>query len=342
MNADSIQDSTRVVVSALRYGAIIPNTRAEMWRDVFLLPGADLRGGIFCNHLNVEGGDVQVREAVYARGEVRVSAAAPAGEAAAKQPVTFHSAIVSGDAIKVESGTFKTRLLSNVHGRIVNLDGAIVFGNIYATRVSLKNCVVLGGVFAKGALTVQNSVLATFTADNATLHDHTRLLFPAAMARAELRIAGSVEVLAGLDLSKPDTIGGGAVSVTQADVYAVRNPTPEDGAPANVQLLSLNQRVLEGEELLGAFARNKRVLDVAALWPHLPKREQDAAYGGAGAELEARLTRLLETPTLPRLEGYARIETLYGRPEIEAALRRFSDSKTADYYRDHSRGERSG
>ena len=56
MQSDSIQDSTRYVVSDTHDGSVLPGTRIEMWRDVYLLSGANVVGGVWCGSLTVSWG----------------------------------------------------------------------------------------------------------------------------------------------------------------------------------------------------------------------------------------------------------------------------------------------
>jgi len=97
MNIDSIQDSTRVVLSELRHGSIIPGNRAEMWRELFLLPGADLRGSAFGKSLYVEGPDVNVEASIYVRESIKVAESDKEGIQSGN--VTFGSCVTTPDSI---------------------------------------------------------------------------------------------------------------------------------------------------------------------------------------------------------------------------------------------------
>jgi hypothetical protein len=132
MEKDTIQDSTRVVLAQLRHGSILPGSRAEMWRDLYFLPGTDLRGGAFGNKLFVEGPNVHVESAVYLRGEINIRQSKD--QKPADGIVSFNSCVTTPDSLIISDVSFRTRFRANVYTGMVNLKNAIVYGNLYAKK----------------------------------------------------------------------------------------------------------------------------------------------------------------------------------------------------------------
>ena len=70
METDSIQDSTRYVVSDVHHGSILPGNRAEL--DVFILNNAEVKGAIWANDLTINGSNVLIEDSVYAKRTVLI------------------------------------------------------------------------------------------------------------------------------------------------------------------------------------------------------------------------------------------------------------------------------
>ena len=138
MQSDSIQDSTRYVISDTHHGSVLPGTRMEMWRDVYLLSGANVVGGVWCGSLTVSGGGVRVAESVYSHGPVAIqgeaegTASPDSSTDRVSAPVTFGSCITTPDSILVGDVPFKVRVFSDIFTKQLNLSNAFVYGNIFA------------------------------------------------------------------------------------------------------------------------------------------------------------------------------------------------------------------
>ena len=193
MTSDSIRDSTRYVVSDTHYGSIMPGNRMEMWRDVYLLRGADVHGGIWCGSLSVSGSGVNVSESVYCRGAASISR----GDKPAPKDsnVTFASCFTSPDSLVADPADFKVRFLSDIYTGQLNISNTIVYGNIFANRVTIRDSIVLGGVFCTGTADISNSLVSTFNVGNANLGENVSIFFPFAVAKEHINLSSSVRVL---------------------------------------------------------------------------------------------------------------------------------------------------
>lgn len=283
MPDDSIQDSTRYVVSDVHHGSVLPGERREMERDVYLLPGADVRGGLWSNELSVSGPDVRVADSVYSQGSVTVQRDEDVGSVGAGAEVTFGGGLTTPDALLVEATDFKTRFLSDLYVERLNLTNAFVFGNVYAKGAVIRNSVVLGSIFCKGALELSNSFVHTFQAHRAEIGENVSMFAPFALGREEIHLDAPVRALTFADIFEEDedlSAGSGEVVHLDADdVFEVRGATPDatsgDGAPTTQMVLSMTERILDSSLVQERLQRNKELLRRLSLSRHVDAEGQD-------------------------------------------------------------------
>ena len=315
MNLDSMQDGSRVVVSETRHGSILPSSRAELWRDLFFLPGARLHGSAWGNRLSVSGPDVAIDGAVYVRGELRVvpSEKRPArGERQAT--VTFGSSVAAADSIFTD-GAFTTRFRSNVYTSNAHLRGSVVYGNLYARNAIIRDSVILGGVFCRDTLTIENSIVATFRARRARLGYNVSLLFPVAAADETIEMAAPVRALSFLNLDKQGEEKGGVVLLDASDTYRIAGPDDH-----TLHVVSIDQRILDGKHLVDQFNQNQRLLELLVLAASLPPAQRDSLQK-TGEKIERRLQALLHERDLPEIHGFSSLEELLRRADVIEAIR---------------------
>lgn len=317
MNIDTVQDSTRVVVSGLRHGSILPGSRAEMWRDVYLNSGADLRGSVWGNRLSVQGPNVSIQDAVYVRGEIVVE---PSNDMETGQngSVTFGGCVTTPDSLVIQKAPFRTRILGSVYSGVVNLSNTIVYGNVYARNALLRNTVVLGGVFCRNSLLLEDSIVSTFRSRQVQIQKGVTLLFPVAISEAPAIFSSPMQALPFFDLSDPEGKAGGAVAMDARDMYPVQVRS-DDGKASQIHLLSLDERVLEASTIMENFRRNQRFLEGLSLGTHLVP-EYRAEFVERRSKLEDRLFSLLDVP-IAQVQGRSAVDDLLKSPDIVDTLR---------------------
>jgi len=176
MQPDSIKDSTRYIVSTLHHGSILPGNRAEMWRSVFLESGANINGGIWGDNLTILGPDIFIDNSVFVRGYIQIKKNKKIIEKG--KEVTFNSVVSTNDSIVIEDCDFRTRFTSDIYAKKINLNKAIVYGNLYCKSAQIKNSIVLGGIYCEGELRINNSIVFTFDADSVKIGKDVFLLSP--------------------------------------------------------------------------------------------------------------------------------------------------------------------
>lgn len=347
MTADRVEDSTRVVVDERHRGGVLPGSREEMWRDVYLVSGAAIGGPVWADRLQVEGPGVRVDESVYARSGIRVDRDADA-DTGPEMDVTFASSVTTPESLTVRDTDFRTRIRSNVYAGTVHLEGCVVYGNIYADRAILRNSLVLGGVYSDGELRAGESVLATFDVREARIEEGVSLLFPVAVTTESPELAGPVRVLCFCDLAQlmdgVEELGGSAVKLDRDDLHRIELPDRSDAdSRETVHALSLNRRLLDLHGLEDTLRTNRRVLEELALLDHLPEARQD--------ELDdERITRMEDTLLsvaagayeLSELEGVASVEELAERDDIQATLEMMQVANPKDRAREARSRDGSG
>lgn len=304
MRADSIQDSTRYVVSDVHHGSILPGKRSEMRRNVFLLPGADVKGAMWCNRLEITGPGVRVEKSVYSLGAVAIKPGEDdTGEEDISADVTLKSCITSADSIVVYAPNYRARFESDIYAKQVTLDGAVVYGNIFAERIQLRNSVVLGGVFASEVLVVENAIVGTFKTKRASLGHDTSLLLPYGLARDELTLASKMRILTFAQLGSESNGNGGSVHADQRDVFTVKIPTKDKAANEKVLIshkcISLSERILDTTSVIDRLKDNVKLLTYMVLGNHMDPSDRSLVFNRPASEIEERLWDLIEEPKRP-------------------------------------------
>lgn len=322
MKQDSISDSTRVVISSVHHGGVLPGSRAELWRDLYLLKGADVRGPLFGNQLVVRGSPVSVQDSVYVRGEVRVEKE-ETGESGGGS-VTFGSCLSTPDSLLVERDTARVRFLSNLYCGNVNLTNSIVFGNVYAQNATLRNSVVLGGVFCQKKLAAEDCVLATFSAEEAELGERVSLLFPIAMASVSIRLTSPVRALSFFYLPESEKPSldesGGVTLLDEADIYQVETSSQDSEPIKGTRILTADQRILDTASVLDRFAKNRQLLESLTLSGILDPQSRTEEVTLDLDALEDLLMGINSIDELPELEGGSPIDDLFRRKDVADAV----------------------
>jgi len=151
--------------------SVLPQSSRDLSRDIKVQDNVVIEGGIFGNHVEVSGGDVGCRGAVYASSELYL-------RSDLQGYVHFHKAVASADSVAALLTSGRAIFGSDINARQVKLKNCFVGGSIFAQEVSLEKCVVLGGVFAAKELTVTDCILGTFHTPAADLAGINYLLYP--------------------------------------------------------------------------------------------------------------------------------------------------------------------
>lgn len=156
--------------------SIIPFLKKELNRTVNLHGNVVLGGAIYCQNLEVFGGNIFVKKSVYAEEALTIK-----GEEGGM--VWFNSPVNAEHSILVdEKCEMRVRFGKTVRSQSINLYNTIVYGNVIADNVTLKNSVVLGGVFASKKLQVDNSIVGTYHTPQLMHFNNMGLLYPMAVS----------------------------------------------------------------------------------------------------------------------------------------------------------------
>lgn len=325
---DSIQDSTRYVVKDIHHGSIMPATRAEMKRDVFLLPGADIRGGIWANDLNIEGPKINVEEAVYSTNSIKIKGSKDFKKGSKTKDlslVTFRSSVSTADSIVVDKIDFKIRFMSDIYTHKINIKNSIVYGNIFSDSAIIDNSIVLGGVFCKDKLEISNSMVSTFRAKNVTLLENVYLFFPYAIADENIDLKEPIKAITFLNLYKDIKSKrkgmenfGGVIELDEDDIFSTKagKVLGFDDEEKDVKLLSAAERILDISKVKKHFRYNKEFLEKIALRSHYKDEEMLESIEKPLLELEERLWNILKTKKVNTIKGTTQIEDLFERKEL--------------------------
>lgn len=277
MPQDSIQDSTRYVVSDVHHGSVLPGERREMDRDVYLLSGADVRGGLWSNKLSVAAPDINVEGSVYAKGSITIGAQrhsdirdSDIGDSDMRGVRRTETVLAEeSTATKLQEGdSVETRELGrgdegsadDHSGKAVRFGGCVTTpddlliegsahssdsfktrfdSDVYAGRLNISDAVVLGNIYAKGAV-IRNSVVlgGVFCQDQLTLSN----CFVHTFQAEKVRVEEKVSIFAPFALAQESIdLQAPVRAVSFADLFGDKGLTvddePEDGFDDGVVLL---------------------------------------------------------------------------------------------------------
>lgn len=278
MERDKISDDVRYVVSGRHIGAIFPTKVMELNREVYLHDGADVTGALYAHSLYVRGGHVSVSRSVVVKNSLKISL-----ETAGL--INFKSSLSVGRSLYIEnlSEDNYIRVRGDVHLQNANMKNMIVYGNIYGHHIHLENTAVLGGIFATGRVTVQNSLIGTFLAQQAELRKGTTLWLNNGIGVQGLELAEEIrgfsfslpELFLDLVKGKPADIPFETFGLTPADVRTLsrsffqqsvsgEEPTPDagesepgpDSTPAVASFLS--DEMLKGADSIHCLTLSPR------------------------------------------------------------------------------------
>lgn len=222
-------DATEIILQDnLVRGAILPQKISELTRNVILNGNVEIEGAVFGNTIQVRGGDVVVKGAVFAQKELYISSDV-------KDEVMFMKAVGSADSITSRTNGCRPTFCSDINGKSVTLQNCYVAGSIYADEISLDNCVVIGGVFATQEARISNSIVGTFNTPRVTLDGIVQMLLPSAFT-----------------IESPDISSGPRLyNLALADLGALFRGLPEDALsgriPMNLETDEVKSNLIDGE-----------------------------------------------------------------------------------------------
>ncbi len=274
MKADSIQDSTRYIVSELHRGSIIPGNRAEMWRSIYLDSGANIVGGIWGGELEITGGDIKVDDSTYIRGSISIlKSTAKKAKGSDKDEIEFGSTVTSSESLSINKGAPITRFCSDLYVGQLNLRNAIVYGNIYCANARIENCIILGGIYCRGKLELTNSIVFVFKTNTLILNENVSLLAPYSISKEKFELNYPIRALTFYNiLNASDGDINGTVVLDEDDVFLVKYAENEsvndsEGQPppfSNVYILSIVERILNSQKIIEQFRKNKELIEFLA------------------------------------------------------------------------------
>ena len=325
---DSIQDSTRYVVSDLHYGSIMPGNRMEMMRDVFLIEKAKIEGGIYSNNLVLEGNTISIAKSVYARKSITIKEKNNNTKIKCNE---FSSTVVAADSILSEAANTKLRFKSDIYTDKLNVSNAIVFGNVFANHAIIRNSIVLGGIFVKNKLDISDSIFSTFRVKETVLGKNLFMFFPVALSELKIDVKYPICAISFFNISKniDKKINSGIIKLDNDDVFEVdenywddqkgdvdNKNQDEKSYQQKMFCLSIVERILDSKAIIEHFKFNKDFLESLMLSAHYSEDENQQKHEKPIEELENWLWDILNSKEkFENLTGSSNIKDLFSRFE---------------------------
>lgn len=264
-------DSTEIILQDnLVRGAILPQKISELTRNVILNSNTEVEGAIFGNTIQVRGGDVIVRGAVFAQKELYISSDV-------KGDVCFMKAVGSANSVTSRAAGCRPMFCSDINGKSITLHNSYVAGSIYADDITLENCVVIGGVFATQEATLNNCIIGTFNTPRVNLNGTLQLLLPSAFTIEKPNIAPGTRLfnlsladLGALFRGMPEDNFSGRIPM-DLETDEVKSTLVEEGRQRSLRSFTVVGKVLAADLIDTDRFQNHFLLTAASLGPQLLK-----------------------------------------------------------------------
>jgi hypothetical protein len=291
MKSDSIQDSTRYIVSEFHRGDIFPGNMLEMSRNVYLESGAIIDGAIYGKELHLNGNNILVEKSVYCKSEIIINST---GDHENVSPIEFYSCVSTAKSIVNNENSSLIRFHSDIYANKINLQNVIIYGNVYADTVILDNSIVLGGVYCND-FTISNSVLFTFNANKVNIGESLHILSPIVISKNYIEVCHPVKAITFLSLFDYDTeveAVDGFIVLDQDDVIKIEKDD-DAGDSEGYYVLSISERILNSSEIIRNFKKNKEIINSLTLSSHMTEEGKRVVNKVKEEEIEKRLRECL-------------------------------------------------
>lgn len=150
--------------------SILPKKTDELEQTIKVDGNVVVEGAVYANVLEITRGEAVFKSAVFANSELHI-------QNDCKELIYFQKAV--GSANSVASLLVSGRC---IYGSDIKLKNCFVAGSIYGSEISLENVVVLGGVFASKKLSIDSSLVGTFSTPSVDCRGINYLLYPTAFS----------------------------------------------------------------------------------------------------------------------------------------------------------------
>lgn len=278
-------DATEIILKDnLVRGSILPQKIAELTRNIIFNGNVEVEGAIFAQRIEVRDGDLTVKGAAFAQGELYVNSDATGD-------IVFAKATGSAGSVTARSNTCKPMFYADINAKTVALKNAYIAGSIYADEITLDNCVVIGGVFATQEASLTDCVIGTFNAPHIHLAGIIQLLLPSAFTIEKPEVAPGTK-LYNLSLADLGALFRGAAQDPNSGRIAMNLETDEvkadltdENTRRTLRSLSVIGKVLAADMIDTDRFQNHFLLTTAALGPQL-LRTYDMGVGSDGKQIK--------------------------------------------------------
>ncbi len=224
--------------------SILPKNVAELERTVKIEGNVVVEGPIYTNILEISGGDVVFKSSVFASTELHI-------QSDCKETIYFHKACGSASSIVCLLSSGMCIYGSDINAPSIKLKNCFVAGSLYGGNISLENTVVLGGVFASKKLSIDGSIVGTFSSHSVETRGCNYLLYPTAFSVEPMSylpgtqfFSLSLADLGALYKGKETACNTGKIEINIKSDTLRTVLTDEDGAQTLVNSYSVANRVL--------------------------------------------------------------------------------------------------
>ncbi len=264
--------------------SILPQNTRELSRNVIIQDNVIMEGAVFGERIDITGGEVQFKGAVYANSEIHIN-----NEVTGK--VFFEKAVACSDTVAAFITSGRVYFGSDINAPKVRLKNCYVGGSIFSQEAYLENCIVLGGVFASKQSVISNCIVGTFHAPAQELAGVNYLLYPAGFCTEPLTFLPGTELynlslahLGALFKGEPEDENTGKIRMDLENDHQKSTLVGDDGVNTIVNTYSVSGRVLAADIIDMEKLENHFLIGAGALGTQILKTYNLAKKDGSRSE----------------------------------------------------------
>jgi hypothetical protein len=259
-----------IPIKGVRETSILPEKVMEVGdKSVIIEKGSIIKGGILCKDVKIKGTPFEIYGPVLCIGSL-------SAEINSNDLGIFRSTIAVSNSVlltKQLNSNGRIRILGDVYGGTVNLNNAVIYGNILCNKAYISNCIVFGTILVENTLEISNSFCYTFRGRKIICKDKVSIFHGTAFAVTEsenevgITLDGTVKCIAFAPLNTSSEKESNAcngkgfvINLTPEDLSFKTFPGEND-KNLFLHILSINDRILDTEKYEELLDSNLQLIE---------------------------------------------------------------------------------
>ena len=279
MSEQALRDAYTVAVKGTYAKPILPaNSKEICTQNVVVSPDGKIEGGVLCRDFLVKEGPFQVDGAVFSSNSFSAVLSSD------KISDVKNTVMTSGTLNVESSGSGWLRVRGDIGAEVLNLDGAVIYGNVYAEQSYIKNSLIFGHIISKDSLEIENTFTYGFRSQKITTNAGVCLAGFSACPDKGFTMnypISTVAILPLVDFLTEDSEEAidKVVDIYHDEIFEKQIADPETNTISTIKVLSPTDRFLNLEKVKNTIQENEAFLsDLTLVYHGVAKQSPDSNY----------------------------------------------------------------